>query len=404
MNICLIRFSSKIYFRDNPPPFMLEFLKFCLNKNNIEVFIYDMWIKQREPDFSNYTHFIIECPSYEYNALIKYAKENLEGKKMYSIGNFKPENNIFLNHFKPFDTIIPLETFQCREPYRNYFADWNGYYSNPEKYYFLYPLKEISKVNWTFIPTGIGCPGKCRFCSGNIRKSAVSPIINRPVEKIINNILSIKKKQKFVVFEDDNFFRDKNFTLTLLNEIIKRKIIIKWSAQVRADTICDKNTLDIIKNSGCVLLRIGAESFDAETLKYCNKGKKYSIYLNKCVKLLNKKKIPFVLLTISGLPQDLKTGYIKTLFNCLKSDAFIVQLHNFVPYEDSFFGKKFGVDFNSYHYSFKNKNYANYSNFFQITLFFIFYTLFFMKKLFNGDLYLYIRFFLKNRKNYFIFL
>jgi len=113
-----------------------------------------------------------------------------------------------------------------------------------------------------------GCPYRCGFCSQAV-------IYNRRwygvgIEKIVDDLRYFKTAGVDVVyFGDANFFTNRAFVLEICSRIINEKLDIEWSAQAHVNTFLRQySDADIkkIKESGCTLIAIGAESGDQQVL------------------------------------------------------------------------------------------------------------------------------------------
>jgi len=118
--------------------------------------------------------------------------------------------------------------------------------------------------------TSRGCPFKCNFCSissvykGHYRVHSVSRVIEEMM------IIQSFKKQGRVMFHDDFFAVDTDRTRELCKSIIKKKIILKWTARFRVDRV-DSATLRLMKESGCEAIFFGIETGSPKILEAMNK-------------------------------------------------------------------------------------------------------------------------------------
>jgi len=124
-----------------------------------------------------------------------------------------------------------------------------------------------------------GCPYKCSFClwpqvmfHSNYQK--------RDISKAIEEIKNAKKLfgiKSFYV-DDDTFNIDKKHLIRFANLLRENAIYMPWMAMARADTITDKETLALLRQSGLVALKFGIESANAEVLKEMKK----ELNIKKC--------------------------------------------------------------------------------------------------------------------------
>jgi len=118
--------------------------------------------------------------------------------------------------------------------------------------------------------TSRGCPFRCNFCSisaaykGHYRVHSVSRVIEEMM------IIQSFKSQGRIMFHDDFFAVDTDRTRELCKGIIKKKIILKWTARFRVDRV-DSATLRLMKESGCEAIFFGIETGSPKILEAMNK-------------------------------------------------------------------------------------------------------------------------------------
>ena len=117
-----------------------------------------------------------------------------------------------------------------------------------------------------------GCPGNCVFCSihsvWSYQWRARSPknVVDE-IEHLINQY-GVRE----IAFLDDNMTLDKKRTIQICNEIIKRKLDIKWcTPNGVALSALDKPMIKKMKEAGCYRLTFGIESGDPEMQKFIGK-------------------------------------------------------------------------------------------------------------------------------------
>jgi len=118
--------------------------------------------------------------------------------------------------------------------------------------------------------TSRGCPYQCGFC---FKQPSDKKYRMRNPKKVVDEIEEYIKKYhiKELLFYDDTLTLNRQHIVDICNEIIKRKIKIKWQSPTRIDRI-DKPLLELMKKAGCRMLRYGVESGDEDILKLMNKG------------------------------------------------------------------------------------------------------------------------------------
>jgi anaerobic magnesium-protoporphyrin IX monomethyl ester cyclase len=143
--------------------------------------------------------------------------------------------------------------------YRDYFYSGN-----------LYPL--------VVFVTSRGCPHKCSFCvypqtftGHHLRCRSVGDVVDE-MEYVIQEFSPLGE----IMFEDDTLNINKERTLELCEEILRRGLKVRWSCNARVQL--DLETMRLMKRSGCRSLLVGFESGSQEVLKGMRKGNKLERY------------------------------------------------------------------------------------------------------------------------------
>ena len=125
------------------------------------------------------------------------------------------------------------------------------------------------------VMTQWGCPYNCDFCS-------VIPMFGRRVKartvvQVVDELAD--HPTEFVFFCDDNFIANKARTRELLRAVRERGIRMQWSAQIRAAAVfknqktreIDTELLELMRDTGCVMVYVGFESVNPATLEEYHK-------------------------------------------------------------------------------------------------------------------------------------
>ena len=118
------------------------------------------------------------------------------------------------------------------------------------------------------IETGRGCKFPCDFCA--IQTFFDRTHRQRPTENIIDEIKSVKDKNKVFFFVDDNFAGNINGAKPLLREL--KKLNIRWITQMSINAAHDEEFLSLLNASGCTGVLIGFESLNQDNLKSMKKN------------------------------------------------------------------------------------------------------------------------------------
>ena len=117
-----------------------------------------------------------------------------------------------------------------------------------------------------------GCPAKCKFCTikavwGGIWRGQAPNVFVDELELLVR-----KYGVKEFAFLDDSASVNKERWMKISDEIINRKLDIKWSTPNGiAHWTLDEDILDKMKQSGCYRVTFGIESGNKRIRKYINK-------------------------------------------------------------------------------------------------------------------------------------
>jgi radical SAM superfamily enzyme YgiQ (UPF0313 family) len=120
------------------------------------------------------------------------------------------------------------------------------------------------------VQTSRGCPFDCTFCS--VTGMFGHRYRYRSTASIIAEISRFDPKRSIIFFYDDNFAANPRRTKELLREMIRLRLGLNWSTQVRSDIAKDTELLDLMAQAGCTTLFIGFESVDPKALKEMKKN------------------------------------------------------------------------------------------------------------------------------------
>lgn len=131
-----------------------------------------------------------------------------------------------------------------------------------------------SKYPIITIISGRGCPHQCVYCvypqvfSGRrLRNRSVINVVDE-IEYILENFPDVKE----IMFEDDTLTINKKRCFEFAEEILRRELKFKWSANSRCDV--DLETMQILKKAGARLFCVGVESGVQEVLDNMKKNLK----------------------------------------------------------------------------------------------------------------------------------
>jgi radical SAM superfamily enzyme YgiQ (UPF0313 family) len=117
----------------------------------------------------------------------------------------------------------------------------------------------------SLVETGRGCPFRCEFCA--ISSYYCARYFPRPIADVVADVERAGKK--YVFFVDDNLAANPQYTIQLCKELTPLNIV--WTSQATLNVAQNKELLHWLAKSGCRVLLIGFESFEAQNLKQMQK-------------------------------------------------------------------------------------------------------------------------------------
>jgi radical SAM superfamily enzyme YgiQ (UPF0313 family) len=126
-------------------------------------------------------------------------------------------------------------------------------------------------ITHNVVNTSRGCPYECEFCSviENFGRG-FRFLDDDATVALIRHTIAMNGKPIF--FGDDIFAADRARTKRLLERLLSEGVRMpRWFAQVRVEVAQDRELLKLMKRANCVMVCIGLESVNEETLKLYHK-------------------------------------------------------------------------------------------------------------------------------------
>ena len=165
----------------------------------------------------------------------------------------------------------------------------------------------------TVMITSRGCPYQCIFCS--IHSVWGKRFRKRSIQNITGEMETLIKRYgiKEIQFEDDNLLFDRDYAERLFQEMINKKLNLRWTAPngISVEKL-DRTLLKKMKESGCYALFFAIESGREETLKDIVKKKVPLSRIKSLVKYAKTLGIKVSGFFVVGLPGETKANIKQT--------------------------------------------------------------------------------------------
>lgn len=130
-----------------------------------------------------------------------------------------------------------------------------------------YGVDTIQIYPYARMLTSRGCPVGCSFC----QVAFISGNKWRPhsAERVVDDLTWLKEKYgiKAFIFEDDNAFATKHRTRKMLKLLKERNLGLKWKAAGVTIWTMDKEILELMRDTGCVMLGVAIETGSNRIMK-----------------------------------------------------------------------------------------------------------------------------------------
>ncbi|MFC1727642.1 B12-binding domain-containing radical SAM protein [Patescibacteria group bacterium] len=183
----------------------------------------------------------------------------------------------------------------------------------------------------TAMVTSRGCPGRCVYCAihsiwGHTWRGRSAKKVVDEIEHLINDF-GIKE----IHFQDDSMSINKARMNKICDEIIKRKLDIKWTTPNGiAHWTLDKKLIKKMKRAGCYRLTFGIESGNPEMRKWL--GKPHSLEQAKqLTQYANKIGLWTIATNILGFPYETKQQIEDTINFAINSDVDFALFYRLAP-------------------------------------------------------------------------
>lgn len=182
----------------------------------------------------------------------------------------------------------------------------------------------------TWMIASRGCPhGRCTFCYYS--HDGAPPYRRRSVTSVNDELEHLVRNEGFdhVSFLDEDFVGDRDWTMELCEELVRRELKLEWYCETRVSAVTPE-LLEAMRKAGCYLIYYGIESGSPELLKMMRKGITVP-QARRAVALTKKAGIQVVTSFILGLPNETKERGLQTIDLALELDSDYAVFHYFHP-------------------------------------------------------------------------
>lgn len=123
----------------------------------------------------------------------------------------------------------------------------------------------VKRMPFTTMFTSRGCPGRCIYCSSPPFYGKIIRAMS--AERVVEE-MEIVQSQGFreVFFRDEIFTVQKKRTIEICEKMIEKRLGLTWIASARIGSV-DLETMKLMKEAGCHMIRFGVESGSEKILK-----------------------------------------------------------------------------------------------------------------------------------------
>jgi anaerobic magnesium-protoporphyrin IX monomethyl ester cyclase len=164
------------------------------------------------------------------------------------------------------------------------------------------------------IRTSKSCPFSCSFCVFPTTAGKYKPMSLEAIEAELNTLKSLNKDIALTFIDDTLNVPPERFK-KLLRLMIKNKYNFKWQSYFRCQ-YADRETVEMMKESGCQQVLLGLESGSEKMLQIMNKAASVDKYKHG-IELLNEFGICSIASFIVGFPGETLETYRET-FNFIE--------------------------------------------------------------------------------------
>lgn len=160
--------------------------------------------------------------------------------------------------------------------------------------FLLYRYHKMAGHNtlWPQVHASRGCPHNCDYCV--VVRHFGRHVRTRTPDNVVEDIRQaidfhdkrlIHRLSRVLWITDDNFFADRDWAISVLNEIINSGIRYSFTIQARYEVGFDDEMLELMKKSGFIEIAMGIEFLDDEAFEKYHKKSNYNDILRSVLNI-----------------------------------------------------------------------------------------------------------------------
>ncbi|GAB6905322.1 putative Radical SAM protein [Desulfosarcina cetonica] len=184
--------------------------------------------------------------------------------------------------------------------------------ANPDKQLFIHEAPHMAKRY--YIMTSRGCPYTCSFCYNSTLEDKKKYIRKRSVANVIGELKWALKsgiRYSYVIFGDDTFIQNKKWLSDFL-EVYRIEINKPFVCAVHPRQL-DRDTLNLLKISGCTDIEIGIQTLNQSIRSNVLNRPESNEEIMRAMKLVKESGIRLIVDHIGGLPGESIEDYEKAV-------------------------------------------------------------------------------------------
>jgi radical SAM superfamily enzyme YgiQ (UPF0313 family) len=197
----------------------------------------------------------------------------------------------------------------------------------PDRSIYAHHIRAGRYTPLTLVETSRGCRFRCEFCAVSCFHGQRYRM--RPIADVVDEIRLLGKKYFFMI--DDNIMGDRDRAKALLKAMSPLRI--RWAGQGTLQMAEDDELMDLLKQSGCMMLLIGFESISPSNLKQMRKQWLTNLGdVDRLVRRIHARGISIYATFVFGYDADDGKTFREAVAFCLKHRFFFAAFNHLLPW------------------------------------------------------------------------